>query len=94
MLAAWKLVSRDPRRTWSVVSTTSPKDLAERFGVLEAVAAQLYRYRVERLLWKEWLSKNVSTVAGLSSAEKEDYPWEVYEGPEWTLLNVAFAKVG
>jgi DNA-binding transcriptional ArsR family regulator len=93
VLAAWNLVARDPVRAWSVVATTSLKELAEHFGVMEAVAAQLHRYRIERILWKEWLSKNVNTVAELLSAD-EDYPWEKFEGPpdDWALSDIAFAR--
>jgi DNA-binding transcriptional ArsR family regulator len=95
VLASWNLVARDTARLWSVVTGTSLRELAEHFGVLEAVAAQLHKYRIERTLWREWLSKNVNTVAELLSPD-EDYPWEVYEGPpdEWALVAAAFAKTG
>jgi hypothetical protein len=95
VMAAWNMVARDTTRAWSVVSTTSLKDLAEHFGVLEAVAAQLQRYRIERILWKEWLSKNVNTVAELLSPG-EDYPWEAFEGPpdDWVLADIAFSRAG
>jgi DNA-binding transcriptional ArsR family regulator len=95
VMAAWNMIARDTTRAWSVVATTSLKDLAEHFGVLEAVAAQLQRYRIERILWKEWLSKNVNTVAELLSPG-EDYPWEVFEGPpdEWALADMAFTTAG
>ncbi|KQR64199.1 MarR family transcriptional regulator [Arthrobacter sp. Leaf337] len=95
VMAAWNMIARDTTRAWSVVATTSLKDLAEHFGVLEAVAAQLQRYRIERILWKEWLSKNVNTVAELLSPG-EDYPWETFEGPpdEWALVDMAFTKAG
>jgi DNA-binding transcriptional ArsR family regulator len=91
VLAAWNLVARDPVRAWSVVATTSLKELAEHFGVMEAVAAQLHRYRIERILWKEWLCRNVNTVAELLSPD-EDYPWEAFEGPpdDWALADLAF----
>jgi hypothetical protein len=58
---------------------------------MEAVAAQLYRYRVERILWKEWLCRNVNTVAELLSPD-DDYPWEAFEGPpdDWALADLAF----
>ncbi|WP_211880054.1 MarR family transcriptional regulator [Pseudarthrobacter albicanus] len=91
VLAAWNMVTRDRTRAWSVVATTSLKELAEHFGVMEAVAAQLHKYRIERILWKEWLSRNVNTVAELLSPG-EDYPWEAFEGPpdEWALADIAF----
>jgi DNA-binding transcriptional ArsR family regulator len=93
VLAAWKLLSRDEGRAWSVVAATSLMELAEHFGVMEAVAAQLHRYRIERILWKEWLSKNVNTVAELLSPG-EDYPWEMFEGPpdDWALADMAFTR--
>lgn len=95
VMAAWNMIARDTARVWSVVATTSLKDLAEHFGVLEAVTAQLQRYRIERILWKEWLSKNIKTVAELVSPG-EDYPWEAFEGPpdEWSLADMAFARTG
>ena len=95
VMAAWNMIARDSTRAWSVVATTSLKELAEHFGVLEAVAAQLQRYRIERILWKEWLSRNVNTVSELLSPG-EDYPWEVFEGPpdEWALADMAFTRAG
>lgn len=92
ILAAWKMAARNQQRAWTVVTTTSLKELAERFGVLEAVAAQLHRYRIERIVWREWLAKNVNTVAELLSPD-EDYPWETFEGPpdEFTLAGLAFS---
>ncbi|HEX9088460.1 MAG TPA: helix-turn-helix domain-containing protein, partial [Arthrobacter sp.] len=95
VMAAWNMIARDTVRAWSVVASTSLKDLAEHFGVLEAVAAQLQRYRNDRILWKEWLSKNVNTVAELLSPG-EDYPWEAFEGPpdEWGLADMAFSRAG
>lgn len=95
VMAAWNMVARDSVRAWSVVSATSLRDLAEHFGVLEAVAAQLQRYRIERILWKEWLSKNINTVTELLSPG-EDYPWETFEGPpdEWALADMAFSTSG
>lgn len=93
VMAAWNMLSRNKERGWCVMAATSLKDLAEHFGVLEAVAAQLQRYRIERILWKEWLWKNVNTVTELLSPG-EDYPWEAFEGPpdEWALADLAFAR--
>ncbi|MGM7774426.1 MarR family transcriptional regulator [Arthrobacter sp. KNU-44] len=93
VMAAWNMIARDGHKAWSVVSTTSLKDLAEHFGVLEAVAVQLQKYRNERILWREWLSKNVNTVAELLSPG-EDYPWESFEGPpdDLTLSHMAFTS--
>ncbi|PTT68490.1 MarR family transcriptional regulator [Arthrobacter sp. HMWF013] len=95
VLAAWNLAVRSPSRAWSVVAGTSLKQLAEQFGVLEAVAAQLQRYRNDRIIWREWLAKNVNTVPELLSPD-EDYPWEMFEGPpdEWLLSDMAFNRTG
>ena len=95
VLAAWNMIARDKAHYWSVVATTSLKVLAEHFGVMEAVAVQLHKYRIERILWKEWLSRNVNTVAELLSPG-EDYPWETFEGPpdDWALADMAFIQTG
>lgn len=93
VLAGWNLVARKGGRYWSVVPTTSLKQLAEQFGVLEVVAAQLHRYRQDRIIWREWLAKHVNTVAELLSPG-EDYPWHEFEGPpdEWALPDIAFGR--
>ncbi|MEV4991603.1 helix-turn-helix domain-containing protein [Pseudarthrobacter sp. LMD1-1-1.1] len=95
VLAAWNLVNRDAGRAWSVVAGTSLKQLAEHFGVLEAVAAQIQRYRDDRIIWREWLAKKVTTVAELLSPD-DDYPWETFEGPpdDWSLSDMAFGRAG
>ncbi|MET3948268.1 DNA-binding transcriptional ArsR family regulator [Arthrobacter sp. UYCu512] len=95
VLAAWNLVTRNAGKSWSVVAATSLKQLAEHLGVLEAVAAQLQRYRIERIIWREWLASNVNTVAELLSPG-EDYPWEAFEGPpdDWALSDIAFSRAG
>lgn len=93
VLAAWNMISRNGARSWRIVATTSLQELAECFGVLEAVAAQLQRYRIERIVWREWLTRNVNTVAELLSPT-DDYPWEAYEGPpdECSLADMAFTR--
>lgn len=93
MLAAWNLISRDAERSWSIVATTSLKQLAERFGIVEAVAAQVQRYRTDRIIWRDWLAKNVNTVTELLSPD-DDYPWEMFEGPpdDWSLSDIAFRR--
>ena len=95
VLAGWNLVKRDAGRAWSVVAGTSLKQLAEHFGVLEAVAAQIQRYRDDRVIWREWLAKKVTTVAELLSPD-DDYPWETFEGPpdDWSLSDMAFGRAG
>jgi len=94
ILAAWNLATRSQTLEWAIVATTSLKDLAEQFGVLEAVARQLRKYAQDRIIWREWLSKRAHTVAELLSPD-DDYPWHLYEGPpdEWTLSHMAFALV-
>lgn len=93
ILAAWNMVSRNRGRFWMVVTSTSLQELAEYFGVLESVASQIQRYRIERTIWREWLSRNVNTIAELLSPT-DDYPWEAYEGPpdEWSLADMAFTR--
>lgn len=93
VLAAWNMISRNGARAWMIVATTSLQELAECFGVVDAVAAQLQRYRIERIVWREWLSKNVNTVAEFLSPT-DDYPWETFEGPpdEWSLADMAFTR--
>lgn len=93
ILAAWNLIGRNAGRAWSVVSTTSLHQLAERFGIFEAVAAQIQRYRTDRIVWREWLAKNVNSVAELLSPD-EDYPWDMFEGPpdDWSLPDMAFGR--
>jgi DNA-binding transcriptional ArsR family regulator len=91
VLAAWNLVGRRDDRSWFVVRTTSLKVLAEQFGVLEAVAAQIQRYKAERIRWREWLATHTISELLLPHPE-EDYPWEQFEGPpdDWTLVDMAF----
>jgi DNA-binding transcriptional ArsR family regulator len=95
VLAAWNLIARRAGRAWSIVAGTSLKQLAEQFGVLEAVEAQVQRYRQDRIIWREWLAKNVNTVVELLSPD-DDYPWETFEGPpdDWTLSDIAFRRTG
>lgn len=94
-LAAWKMAIRNSARNWVVVASTSLKELAEYFGVIDDVAAQLHRYRIDRILWKEWLSNNVNRATELLSPG-EDYPWDQFEGPpeEWSLVDMAISRSG
>lgn len=96
ILAAWNLIARDPAtRAWRLIRTTSLTALAEHFGVLDDVAAQVNRYRTERAAWHSWLAAHVNQAATLPSPG-DDYPWEEFEGPpdEWTLSDMAFARAG
>jgi DNA-binding transcriptional ArsR family regulator len=95
VLAAWNMIARGADRAWSIVASTSLGQLAEQFGVLEAVARQVQRYRADRIIWREWLARNVNTVAELLSPG-EDYPWEMFEGPpdDWALADMAFTRAG
>jgi DNA-binding transcriptional ArsR family regulator len=91
VLAAWNLVGRGNDRRWFMVSATSLRVLAEQLGVLEAVAAQIQRYKAERVRWREWLATHTITELLIPQPD-EDYPWEKFEGPpdEWTLADMAF----
>ncbi|MEO5315561.1 MarR family transcriptional regulator [Pseudarthrobacter sp. CC12] len=95
VLAAWNLITRGAARAWFTVAATSLKQLAEHFGVLEAVASQIQRYRNDRIIWREWLAKNINTVVELLSPD-DDYPWDTFEGPpdEWSLSDMAFIRTG
>ncbi|BCW77848.1 MarR family transcriptional regulator [Arthrobacter sp. NicSoilB11] len=95
VLVGWNLITRDGARSWFTVAATSLRQLAEQFGVLEAVAVQIQRYRNDRIIWREWLAKNVNSVAELLSPD-DDYPWETFEGPpdEWSLSDIAFGRTG
>ncbi|MFP3460087.1 MarR family transcriptional regulator, partial [Arthrobacter globiformis] len=95
VLAGWNLITRDGARSWFTVAATSLRQLAEHFGVLEAVAVQIQRYRNDRIIWREWLAKNLNTVAELLSPD-DDYPWDMFEGPpdEWSLSDMAFRRTG
>lgn len=85
------MITRDPSGTWKLVASTSLKDLAEYFGVLEAVAGQHKKHRNHRAQWKAWLSKRAHTLSELLSPT-DDYPWEEFEGPpnDWSLAHIAF----
>lgn len=74
------------------MASTSLKDLAEYFGVLEAVAAQHKNHEKHRNQWKAWLAKRAHTLSELLSPT-DDYPWEEFEGPpnQCALSHMAFA---
>jgi hypothetical protein len=95
ILAAWNLVSRSSGGLWGIVANTSLTLLAEQFGVMEAVAMQVSRYRAERLLWREWLSTHTVSARQQLLSPGEDYPWELFEPPpeDWTLADFAFLPV-
>lgn len=93
VLEAWRLASRDEALGWIIHTGTSLALLAERLGVLEAVAARINRYKTERLKWRAWLASHTIRETTLPSPT-EDYPWEKFEGPpdEWTLSDMAFSS--
>ena len=93
ILAAWNMLTRGSG--WRVVDGTSLTILAEHFGVLDAVAAQIQNYRVQRLQWHAWLARNANVVQ-LMPAPDDDYPWEEFEGPpdDVTLAHLAFRTTG
>lgn len=91
VLAAWNLVARSGSAGgWLIVPGTSLAVLAEHFGILEAFAAQIRRYRAERAQWRAWLAGHTLSVQMLLSPG-EDYPWEMFEGPpdDVTLADLA-----
>ena len=92
VLLAWRLIERGADRKWSVQPGTSLRLLAERLGVLEAVATLVSRYRAERLSWRAWLAKNGTGKEAVLPSPTDDYPWEEFEGPpdDWTLADMAF----
>jgi DNA-binding transcriptional ArsR family regulator len=94
ILGAWNLATRGSDRSWELIRATCLRNLAEYFGVLEAVAEQVQRYKAERVRWREWLANRVSS-NGLLPHPEEDYPWHTFEGPpdEWTLSDIAFSQV-
>ncbi|NLC98284.1 MAG: MarR family transcriptional regulator, partial [Actinomycetales bacterium] len=50
VLHAWGLADLSPNGRWKI-GTASVQQLAEAFGITEQVAAQLQKYRQERLIW-------------------------------------------
>lgn len=91
VLAAWNLVARSGAAGgWLIVPGTSLALLAEHFGIPEAFAAQIRRYRAERAQWRAWLAGHTLSVQMLLSPG-EDYPWETFEGPpdDVTLADLA-----
>lgn len=96
ILAAWRIVQRSGDLLWSVNAGTSLALLAERLGVLEAVAARIARYRAERLAWRTWLAGRGAGTEPVLPSPADDYPWEEFEGPpdDWTLADLAFAQAG
>ncbi|MFC8041536.1 winged helix-turn-helix domain-containing protein [Paenarthrobacter sp. NPDC057355] len=95
VMVAWNMITRDRTGAWTIVASTSLKDLAEYFGVLEAVADQHKKHKNHREQWKAWLGKRAHTFSELLSPT-DDYPWDQFEGPpdEWTLADIAFTAAG
>ncbi|EMY36021.1 hypothetical protein D477_001269 [Arthrobacter crystallopoietes BAB-32] len=80
ILAAWNLIQRKDGR-WEIVTTTNLTVLAERFGVLEAIEAQMKRYRSERTAWQKWLTQRALSRQPVLAIAGDDYPYWDHEGP-------------
>lgn len=97
ILAAWKLVSRggSDNRGWSIDGSGSLAWLAEYLGVIDAVTAQITRYREERAAWHSWLARRAIEGQPLLSPG-DAYPWHLAEPPpdNWELSEMAFLPTG
>ena len=93
ILASWNLVARGSQGAWSIARSTSLSLLAEQFGVLDSVAAQVLKYRAEREAWRQWLAGHLVSAQQQLLAPGEDYPWESFAETldEWALADAAFA---
>ena len=80
-LAAWNLIERGPAG-WTVVESTSLRALADYFGVLEDVAAQLAQYRRQRATWHAWLDDRMNTFGSLAMLS-DDYEYSDDDIPLW-----------
>ena len=80
ILAAWNMIKREEGR-WQIVDTTNLAALADRFGVSETIGAQLRRYRTERTLWQQWLTKRSLSRQPVLAIAGDDYPYWDHEGP-------------
>jgi hypothetical protein len=94
LMAAWNMVNRVNGR-WKIVTDTSLSALAERFGVLQAIGAQLKRYRAERVIWHQWLTKRALSREPILATAADDYPYWQYDGPpdeEQTIAGLVYAR--
>lgn len=80
ILAAWNLIHRQDG-CWEVVTTTNLAVLAERFGVLESIGAQMKRYRGERAIWQQWLTKRTLSRQTVLAVADDEYRYWDHEGP-------------
>jgi len=80
-LAAWNLVERGPAG-WTIVESTSLRALADYFGVLEDVAAQIGHYRRQRATWHAWLDDRMNTFGSLATLD-DDYEYRDDDIPFW-----------
>jgi hypothetical protein len=90
LMAAWHMIERSEGR-WRIAAGTSLRALAEHFGVLQDMAAQLSRYRAERALWQQWLAKRALAGEPILAAVDEDYPFWLGQGPpedEQTMASI------
>lgn len=91
VMAAWNMVHRDDGQ-WNITTATSLRALAERFGVLNDIAVQTRRYRMERALWHQWLAKRMLSRELTLVPDSDDYPYWRYGGPpedEQTLWDIS-----
>ncbi|MEV7649063.1 MarR family transcriptional regulator [Arthrobacter sp. NPDC089319] len=92
ILAAWKMIQRT-REGWEFVEATSLRALAERFGVLESIGAQLKRYRTERAIWHQWLAKRLLSKEPLLALAPDDYPyWDDGPPEEQSLVDLVYRR--
>lgn len=90
-LAAHALVTRSPGRL--LAHPDQLRVVAEQLGALDAVAAQLRRYAVDRQIWRAHLTRHDPDRAGeIVDGLVEDYWWPPGDDdPTWTLAQMAAA---
>jgi hypothetical protein len=79
-MAAWNMIDRNQGR-WRISTKTSLKALAEYCGGLEDIAAQLRRYKIERIIWQQWLAERTLSHAPVLASADDAYPYCRFGGP-------------
>lgn len=79
-MAAWNMIDRNDGR-WRISTKTSLKALAEYFGVIDDITAQLRRYKIERAIWQQWLAKRTLSHGPVLASDDDDYPYWQFGGP-------------